>query len=350
MRRGPINPFFSKKRVVAFEHHIQEKVQSLKDKISEYAGTDRVLPLHRAYTALIGDVVTEYCFAKSYGHLKSPDFTETFHEAMHSTCRSSTFLHQFPFLWPILKVLPDWFVVMIEPSFLIHINVQRDFRKEITALKEGKNSSRKTADHPTLFYEMLNAPDLPPGEKSIDRLEEEAQVIIGAAILTTSWSAAVASFHITNNPEVYHKLHTELVSAIPDPFQAIRWSQVENLPYLSAVIKEGIRLAYGIASRLPRVARNDLKYQNWIIPAGVPISMTILDINHSEDVFPDSYKFLPERWISTDPTFSPKAPNGLPLEKYFVGFSKGSRNCIGQKYVLPFPLLFLFPSSSPNHR
>ncbi|OAP59663.1 hypothetical protein AYL99_06961 [Fonsecaea erecta] len=322
--RNAVAPFFSKRKIMDFQPVVRAKLRKLCSRVQEYAGTDRVLPLHRAWTAYAGDVVTEFCFAKSYDHLDSPEFKETFHEAMHAACESSSMLMQFPWLWPVMNSLPDWLVLRLEPNMYMHIQVQQDFHRTISALKENHDESRKMFDHPTLFHEMLHS-DLSTKEKSVNRMVQEAQVIIGAAILTTSWAAAVASFHIINNPEIFAKLRAELDEAIPDPSMQLHWQNLGQLPYLTGCIKEGIRLAYGIASRLPRVARHDLKYKDWIIPAGTPISMTIVDMNHDEDVFPESNSFVPERWLN-----NPTTKDGQPLERYFVGFGRGTRQCIGQ--------------------
>ncbi|KAL6249853.1 hypothetical protein RBB50_003709 [Rhinocladiella similis] len=322
--RNSVAPFFSRRKITDFQPVIQDKLTKLCSKVAaDYAGTDRVLPLHRAWTALTGDVVTEFCFAKAYNHLDSPDFEETFHEPMHAACESSSILMQFPWLWPVMNSLPDWLVVKLEPKMHMHIQVQHDFERTISALKEDHDETHKTVDHATLFHEMLNS-DLSPREKSVNRMVQEAQVIIGAAILTTSWAAAVASFHIIDNPEICSKLRSELEEALPDPHTKPDWQNLEQLPYLSGCIKEGIRLAYGIASRLPRVARTDLRYKDWVIPAGTPVSMTIVDMNHDEDVFPQSRSFIPERWLGKATT-----KDGRSLERYFVGFGKGARSCIG---------------------
>jgi cytochrome P450 len=210
----------------------------------------------------------------------------------------------------------------------------QDFHRTISALKANHDETGKEVDHATLFHEMLHS-DLSEDEKSVNRMVQEAQVIIGAAILTTSWALAIASFHITNNQKIFRKLRAELGEAIPDPATQLDWPTLEALPYLTGCVKEGIRLAYGIASRLPRVARNELRYQNWVIPAGTPVSMTIVDMNHDEEVFPHSHSFVPERWLD-----NPTTKNGQPLDRYFVGFGKGSRQCIGLKYVVPSSVLF----------
>jgi len=57
--------------------------------------------------------------------------------------------------------------------------------------------------------------------------------------------------------------------------------------------------------------------------------MTSVLIHHNEEIFPESYKFKPERWLE-------KRPEGAPsLDRYLVSFSKGSRQCLGMKYVAP---------------
>jgi cytochrome P450 len=51
--------------------------------------------------------------------------------------------------------------------------------------------------------------------------------------------------------------------------------------------------------------------------------MTSVMMHHNETVFPDSYSYVPERWL--DPAERKR------LEKYLVSFSKGTRQCLGMK-------------------
>jgi hypothetical protein len=123
--RNAVAPFFSKRKIMDFQPVIRSKLDKLTTKIAEYGTSGGVLPLHRAWTAFSGDIVTEFCFAKAYDHLDSPDFKETFHEGMHAACESSNVLMQFPWLWPIMNSLPDWLVLRIEPTMYVHIQVQK---------------------------------------------------------------------------------------------------------------------------------------------------------------------------------------------------------------------------------
>jgi cytochrome P450 len=96
---------------------------------------------------------------------------------------------------------------------------------------------------------------------------------------------------------------------------------MEKLPFLTAVLKEGLRLGYGVSVRSARIAPDtSLQFGDWTIPPGTPVSMTIPLTHHNESIFANSHAFDPDRWLTED--------SGR-LEKYLVAFSKGSRACVG---------------------
>lgn len=125
LRRAPLNPYFSKGKILEFQPVIREKLRRLCYRISQYAETGREINLRRAWTAFVGDALTEYTFAKSYDHLESPDFKTTFHEPLHEACTAGSTLLQFPWIWPLLNSLPDWVVGKVNPPLYMLINVQR---------------------------------------------------------------------------------------------------------------------------------------------------------------------------------------------------------------------------------
>jgi len=156
--------------------------------------------------------------------------------------------------------------------------------------------------------------------------------MIGAGLETTAWALTTLSYHLISNPLILKKLRAELEEAIPDPAAKLESIHLEKLPYLSACIQEAIRLSYGVSSRNPRISPDKpTKYKDWVIPAGTPVSMTIIDVHHDEHIFPNSRSYIPERWLD-----SPKTKDGHNLSRYFVAFGKGARSCLGIKYVCSF--------------
>lgn len=187
-------------------------------------------------------------------------------------------------------------------------------------IRKGINESHKNVNHPTIFHELLNS-DLPAEEKSDARLGDEAQLIVAAGLITTSWALTVSSFHIISNPPVLQRLREELRKAGLTPTAPMDWHRLEKLPYLNGCVHEAVRLAHGVSTRSPRLAPDmELKYGSWVIPPKTPVSMTNVDILMNEAIFPNPKSFNPERWIDNP-----------DLDRYFVSFGKGSRACLGIK-------------------
>jgi cytochrome P450 len=193
-------------------------------------------------------------------------------------------------------------------------------------MKEGQmDDILKKSAHPTVFQELIQG-NLPGPEKETLRLQDEAQLVVAAGVTTTGWALSTAAFHIINNPPVFARLREELEAAIPDPSAPLSWTELERLPYLTGCVREGVRMSYAVTTRNPRLFSKPMQYKDWVIPARTPISMTIVDVNDDEAIFPQARTFVPERWINP-----PKTPDGSSLDRYFVSFGKGSRSCLGVK-------------------
>ena len=122
------------------------------------------------------------------------------------------------------------------------------------------------------------------------------------------------------NPRIYARLLEELRSVMPQPSSDITFSELEQLPYLTAVILEGLRIASAFSHRQTRLFPKVMKYRDYDIPPGTIICMTSLLLNYHEDVFPEPYSFKPERWLGD---------NRTQLQYYLTSFSKGPRVCVG---------------------
>jgi cytochrome P450 len=105
-------------------------------------------------------------------------------------------------------------------------------------VKAGRNEAHKDASHPTILKELIDS-NLPPQEKTMERLQHEGQVIVGAGLETVKWTMCVALFHILDKPEIKQCLDAELLKAWPDIDDPPKLAELESLPYLTAVIQEG---------------------------------------------------------------------------------------------------------------
>lgn len=109
-------------------------------------------------------------------------------------------------------------------------------------------------------------------------------------------------------------------------------SSLEQLPYLSACINEGLRLHGGVIWRSQRLAPEPIVYKDWVIPAGTPLSSSTYFAHYNEKIFPNARGFIPERWLEN-------GGEGNDLKKFLVAFGKGSRMCLG--YNMAWPMMYL---------
>jgi cytochrome P450 len=115
--------------------------------------------------------------------------------------------------------------------------------QQIKDVMAGRNLQAKEAAHTTVFDELLSS-DLPPKELTLNRLQNEAMSLIGAGVETTKWALSVGCFHIINNTDICARLRKELEIAIPDPAHFPPWTELEKLPYLTAIIEESMIFHY----------------------------------------------------------------------------------------------------------
>lgn len=274
LRKSALNPLFSKRSIVNFQPIIREKLQILCGKFAQYTEDGRILPIGEAFSAFAGDIITQYSFGFCYNHLESPNFSESFHEAFLAVSAFSATSLQFPWILPLLNSLPDSVAVKFNPPLHMLLVLRRDLKEQIGKIVNGEE---KKSEHTTIFQEVLES-DLPEREKTLDRLEDEAFGVMGAGTETTAWALTTAAYHLISQPGKMTRLQDELKVALPDPTAPLDWLHLEKLPYLSACITEAIRMSYGVVSRLPRISpKKPFKYKNWNIPAGTPVSMTIVD-------------------------------------------------------------------------
>lgn len=89
--------------------------------------------------------------------------------------------------------------------------------------------------HRTIFHELLESPILPPEDKSVDRLWQEAQLLLAAGIVTTATAISSALVLLLLDPDRLKVLLEELEIAMPDISKPTREADLERLPYLVSI-------------------------------------------------------------------------------------------------------------------
>lgn len=319
-RRGLLANFFSRRAVTSLEPTLRSLIDRLVVRMRECGRGGRPVPASSAFGALTMDVITEYSFANSYECIESPDFQkgQDFLDGVVGITESGHLIKHFGWFLPLMKSIPLWITQKLNPPMALLIGFQGDILSMVHRAQSGEMQA--SSKDKTMFQELLEA-DIPASEKNTQRLREEGQNVVAAGMLTTAHYLAYVTYCILANPEVTRKLKAELGEKMPSPDTVLSVAQLEQLPYLSAVWKEGHRRAYGVLSRLPRIDPDKpIVYGNYSIPPGTPVSMTCKMMHDDPRIFPEPEVFKPERWLE---------PGAERKDKYLVNFSKGTRQCLG---------------------
>ncbi|CAG8984039.1 hypothetical protein HYALB_00002980 [Hymenoscyphus albidus] len=290
LRRGAINPFFSRRKIMEHSHAVQKKVDRMCERLqNDSMGVSRVLGLNEMWGCLTSD---------------------------------------FSSLATLAQILPDSLVRWLSPQMFSVHKFNNDMIDQVQQIIDSRARDGKSDGKNTVFKALLDS-DLPPEELSLHRIQNEAVSLVGAGLDTTAKTLSTTCFYLLSNPSVLQKLQEELDHSMPDPADMVSYDELAKLPYLSAVIEEGLRLAYGVVERLPRIiSGSPLPYGDWVLPTGFPVSMDDHDVLTDNAIFPDPGEFRPERWLG-----DAVAPDGKKLSTYQVSFSKGPRACVGLQLV-----------------
>ncbi|KAJ5626998.1 benzoate 4-monooxygenase cytochrome P450 [Penicillium herquei] len=320
LRRSAVNPFFSKKSVNDLVPVMWRPIVMLLERLRNASVTGEVLNMKYFYAAVTMDIINAYCFAREPTAVKLPDFGSKSVDDVDGFLVISLLNIHIPLFIRITYSLPDWINRIYSPGMANLFYFREALAQQVEAIRHGKDTSHKDASHRTVIHELLNS-KLPPQELRRDRIRDEAFSLVSAGSGTTAFVTRNTAYHIAANPEVRKKLHEELVTAIPDINQPPSLVTLEQLPYLTAVIQEGLRISDPISHRVIRqFPDKQLECHGITIPAGTTLGMTAMLTHYNEDLFPNPRTFQPERWLGSE---------GKRLDKFMVAFNRGTRACVG---------------------
>jgi cytochrome P450 len=223
---------------------------------------------------------------------------------------------------PAIKAMPiDWAMKAADEStksFLRYLQQsERDTRETLTA---AMSSSPDSKVQNTMVHAIVHS-NLPPADKSFDRIRQEVATVTGAGFETTANTLRLILFHVYSDDDILRRLREEIDSVSTQPSE-LTLKQLEQLPYLTAVLTEGMRLSPAVSSRAARITDKELSYKEWRIPAGTPVGMTTLLMHTDENLFPDPMDFSPDRWMNS---------KNRGIASNFAPFSRGTRICLGMQ-------------------
>ncbi len=185
---------------------------------------------------------------------------------------------------------------------------------EIRARQSQPNSSGED-----ILSLMMSARDEDGQPMTEAELRDELMTLLFAGHETTASALAWAFYWIHHLPEVREKLLQELnmLGQDADP------NAIFKLPYLNAVCSETLRLYPIVLFTFGRTVKSPIQIMGYQFEPGTALAPCIYLTHHREDIYPESKRFKPERFLERQ--FSPYE---------FLPFGGGNRRCLGYAFAL----------------
>jgi Cytochrome P450 len=124
MRRQALNPFFSKASIVRLQPIIASMIEKLCARIDENKATGQPINMRLAYMCFTTDVMTSYSLNRCWNHLDIPDWSPLWCKTIRETAEMSKWLKQFPWMWKIIKGMPENIVGALNPGLILVLDMQ----------------------------------------------------------------------------------------------------------------------------------------------------------------------------------------------------------------------------------
>ncbi|KAF7874896.1 hypothetical protein EAF04_002070 [Stromatinia cepivora] len=322
-RRDTMYPLFSHRSICEMQNLVQSTVDRFCQVLTENNLSNQSSDIFLGLRCWTIDTITSFCFATSVEALSAPKFRAPVVLSMEDSLPSVITFRHFPLIRDIITGMPAWLSRKISPVTAGLIDMQQMFRSQVNDIVDHPEKLRE-APHKTIYHELMN-PSASKGVAVTDKLHlyEEAQSLMFAGSDTVGNASMLGIYYSLENPDIVRRLKAEILKVWPKLDEPPRFETLEKLPYLTAVIKESLRIGPGGAAiGLPRVVpAGGATICGREVPKDTIVSIAASFVHYSEEIFDSPGSFNPDRWLGED---------GPALEKWLVAFSKGPRMCLGQ--------------------
>jgi cytochrome P450 len=329
VQRKRIAAAYSMTSILQMENYmdvrIQELVQQFKDK---FASSGQVCDLADWLHWLAFDVVMDLAFGAPVGFVKQGEDVGGLIQSLVELFDAAQVLVTMPGLMKFLNL--PWMHAMAGPKptdtkgpGAIQGIADRAVAKR---LADGGKSDRRDLLQRFLEFKDQDGNGISPEDLEI---ESVTPVVAGSDTSATAMRAAI--LYIFTNFDVYHKLMAEIDEAdnagkLSTPS---KYNEIKDLPYLTAVIREVLRIYPPIGTPFPRlVPAEGMNVENHHLPAGTEIGISMWCISRNEAVYgPDAAVFRPERWLESE-------EKNRYYDKVDTVFGAGYNTCIGKNLAI----------------
>ncbi|KAH6962134.1 cytochrome P450 monooxygenase-like protein [Ilyonectria sp. MPI-CAGE-AT-0026] len=312
---------------------IQEHINLFMKQVGKYGHQKEGIDVDEWFNWLTFDIIGDLAFGESFHAVETAKTNPQITMLVNILYTGSLFsiFRRMPYLLPLAPfMLP---ISKLKKEREEHIEFSRTLMRK--RIEKGNNRA-------DFFGHLLTSNEKQPSEEF---LRTNASSLLIAGSETTATTLAGVTYFVLERPECLRALQQEVRTAFKS-IEEIDHISTRDLPYLGAVVKEGLRIFIPLPINVPRVSPGAVVDGNYI-PKGTIVSGHQFTLGHSSRYFADPEGFHPERWLPTDHSlYNTRYVNDTL--KASQPFLIGPRTCLGKNLaymemrIILAKLVFLF--------
>lgn len=325
---------YSLSTLVEFEPLVDSTTEVFLQELDRrYAQTGQVCDFGKWLQYFAFDVIGELTFSKRLGFLETGEDVSNIIRAIGANFDYFSVLGQMPWLDSCLGKNPVYVKYFAKPVSSPILRFAQKLLAERLEDVEKKPEELSRPDFLSRFLQVRKDSTEPMSDRQILSF---LFMNINAGSDTIASSVRAIFYHLLKNPASLAKLMTELDKAqetgslsTPCP----EWVETQSLPYLCAVIKEGLRMNPALSLPLERVvpeAGLHLSNKKEIfIPSKAVVGINPYVLHRDSRIFgndPDEWN--PDRWLSE------QEKQDKEMDHNILSFGAGKRSCLGKNIAM----------------
>jgi len=309
-QRRMLQPAFTPRRVAGYAEAMVEAAQGVLDRALPAGQGSGLVDMDQLFTPLAMDVILRVLFSS-----RAPEDSAQAAQAVQWLSENA--LREM--FWPV--TLPDWLPLPGKRSKRRALRLMRELVGGHIAARRAETGGDAPED---LLGMLLALRDEETGHPlSAAEIFDQCMVTFQAGHETSATALLWWSRLMAGHPEACARAQAELDQALAG--RTPRAEDLHALPWLTATLKEALRLYPPIAAVLTRRTTRAIEIGGHVLPRGALLRITPWVLQRDPRSFDEPEQFRPERFLPD----APPPPRGA-----WMPFGTGPRVCLGQHFAM----------------
>ncbi|KAK9678277.1 hypothetical protein RND81_11G200600 [Saponaria officinalis] len=230
--------------------------------------------------------------------------------------------------YQILNFWPRVTRVLLRSRWNEFLNSRKDQEEVLLPYIRARIRSRDSDKKVSSYLDTLLEIELFEDGNTKRKLTEEEIVTTCSEFLTggtdtTSTALQWIMANLVKYPNIQGTLYEEIKEVVGKEAEEVREDEVKKMPYLKAVILEGLRRHPPGHFVLPHAVTQEVELGGYTVPKNAIINFIVTEMNWDPEVWEDPMEFKPERFMSSDEEFDVTGNREIKM----MPFGAGRRIC-----------------------